>query len=73
MSSHGPGPSRGNLFTDVEGRLATERVDVLVDGGTVRLERIISRGHATPLGDWYDQDCGFTTSATLTPRQGWLW
>jgi hypothetical protein len=48
MSSHAPGPPRGNLFTDVEGRLTTERVDVLVDGGTVRLERIISRGHATP-------------------------
>jgi cupin 2 domain-containing protein len=56
VSSHAPGPPRGNLFTDVEGRLATERVDVLVDGGTVRLERIISRGHATPPGEWYDQD-----------------
>jgi cupin 2 domain-containing protein len=56
MSSHAPGPPRGNLFTDVEGRLGTERVDVLVDGGTVRLERIISRGHATPPGEWYDQD-----------------
>ena len=32
-------------------------IDVLVDGGTVRLERIISRGHATPPGEWYDQDC----------------
>jgi glyoxylase-like metal-dependent hydrolase (beta-lactamase superfamily II) len=56
MSSHAPGPPRGNLFTDVEGRLAAERVDVLVDSGTVRLERIISRGHTTPPGEWYDQD-----------------
>jgi len=56
MSNHEPGPPHGNLFTDVEGRLAAERVDVLVDGGTVRLERIVSRGHATAPGEWYDQD-----------------
>jgi len=24
--------------------------------GTVRIERIVSRGHTTPEGQWYDQD-----------------
>jgi cupin 2 domain-containing protein len=56
MSSHTPEPPHGNLFTDVESPLAAERVDVLLDGGPMRLERIISEGHATPPGEWYDQD-----------------
>jgi cupin 2 domain-containing protein len=56
MRSHEQGPPHANLFNDVEGRLDAERIDVLVDGGAVRLERIISTGHATPPGEWYDQD-----------------
>jgi cupin 2 domain-containing protein len=53
---HDPGRPSRNLFTDVEGRLAAERIDVLVEVGAVRLERIVSTGHATPPGEWYDQD-----------------
>jgi cupin 2 domain-containing protein len=56
MPRPAPGPPLGNLFDDVEGRLAAELVDVLVDRASVRVERIISTGHATPPGDWYDQD-----------------
>jgi cupin 2 domain-containing protein len=55
----GPGPGRPpsrNLFADVPGWLAAERIDVLVDAAGVRVERIVSTGHATPPGDWYDQD-----------------
>ena len=36
--------------------LAAERVDVLLDTPALRLERIVSTGHATPPGEWYDQD-----------------
>jgi cupin 2 domain-containing protein len=56
VSSHKPERPSRNLFTDVGGPLAAERIDVLVDEGTVRLERIVSTGHATPPGEWYDQD-----------------
>ncbi|MEO1365920.1 MAG: cupin domain-containing protein [Acidobacteriota bacterium] len=35
---------------------AEERVDVLVQGGRTRVERIVSTGHASPPGFWYDQD-----------------
>ena len=44
-----------NLFDDVPRALPAERVDVLLDTAGVRLERIVSLGHATPPGEWYDQ------------------
>lgn len=43
-----------NLFADLPDPLPEERVDVLVQTGEVRLERIVSRGHGTPAGRWYD-------------------
>lgn len=46
----------GNLFADLPATLAAERFDRLLHTGAVRLERIISIGHATPPGDWYDQE-----------------
>jgi cupin 2 domain-containing protein len=47
---------RGNLFADVPlTSLARERVDVLVRRPDLRLERIVSTGHVTPPGEWYDQ------------------
>ncbi|TVR64704.1 MAG: cupin domain-containing protein [Gemmatimonadales bacterium] len=33
-----------------------ERVDVLAESGAIRVERIVSSGHASPEGFWYDQD-----------------
>jgi cupin 2 domain-containing protein len=44
-----------NLFDDVPRALPAERVDVLLETPAVRLERIVSIGHATPPGEWYDQ------------------
>ena len=32
-----------------------ELLETLVDTGNVRIERIVSRGHVTPAGEWYDQ------------------
>jgi cupin 2 domain-containing protein len=34
---------------------SSELVDVLVDTSQVKIERIISSGHHTPPGEWYDQ------------------
>ena len=45
-----------NLFADLPAWLPYELVEVLARAGGARLERIISRGHATPAGQWYDQD-----------------
>lgn len=33
-----------------------ERVDGLAPPGSARIERIVSTGHASPPGFWYDQD-----------------
>jgi len=45
-----------NLFDDLPRALTAERVDVLLQTAGLRLERIVSTGHATPPGEWYDQD-----------------
>jgi cupin 2 domain-containing protein len=51
---------RGNLQSGLEGwagAAATEElVEVLAEGRAVRIERIVSDGHASPEGFWYDQD-----------------
>ena len=47
-----------NIYEKIPIDLPEEWVDILVskgDGG-IRIERIVSRGHASPRGFWYDQD-----------------
>ena len=44
-----------NLFSDLPSGLPEESVDVLARGEHVRVERIVSTGHASPPGFWYDQ------------------
>jgi cupin 2 domain-containing protein len=46
----------GQLFAHIPSALPAEQFDTLLQTGACRLERIISIGHATPPGDWYDQD-----------------
>lgn len=46
---------RDNVFEGVPGELPEELVEVLAEGAGVRVERIVSRGHVTPPGEWYDQ------------------
>ena len=46
----------GHLFTGIPAALPAEQFDTLFHTGGCRLERIISIGHATPSGEWYDQD-----------------
>lgn len=45
-----------NLFRDLPPRLDDEFVQGLVAVRGVRIERIVSRGHASPEDFWYDQD-----------------
>jgi cupin 2 domain-containing protein len=44
-----------NLFDDLPQHLPKELVQTLILGADVRIERIISHGHASPEGFWYDQ------------------
>jgi len=50
-----------NLFEPLPAPSPDEHVDVLARGSEFRLERIVSMGHATPPGQWYDQ-----------PRDEWV-
>jgi cupin 2 domain-containing protein len=45
-----------NLFDDLPAALLAERIDVLLRAPGVRVERIVSTGHVTSPGHWYDQD-----------------
>jgi cupin 2 domain-containing protein len=45
-----------NLFDNLPSTLPEELVEVLAQSEHVRIERIISTGHSSPEGFWYDQD-----------------
>lgn len=47
---------RDNIFSKIPASLPQELVEELVHAGGARIERIISKGHTTPSGAWYDQD-----------------
>ena len=44
-----------NLFAALPPTLDAEHIEVLVQAPGLRLERIVSLGHVTPRGEWYDQ------------------
>ncbi len=44
-----------NLFADLPPHAPAELVATLCEGPAVRVERIVSFGHASPEGFWYDQ------------------
>ena len=44
-----------NLLDNIPGSLPKELVETLVNSANVRIERIVSHGHASPDGFWYDQ------------------
>jgi cupin 2 domain-containing protein len=48
--------NRANLLTDLPPNLPGELCTTLLDAANVRIERIVSHGHASPEGFWYDQD-----------------
>jgi cupin 2 domain-containing protein len=45
-----------NLFDDLRRNLPEELLTTLLGAPNVRIERIVSHGHASPEGFWYDQD-----------------
>ena len=45
----------GNLFSALPSELLEEEFSMLLSAPNVRIERIVSRGHASPPGFWYDE------------------
>ena len=45
----------GNLFARIPAQLTQEEITTLISSPAVRIERIVSRGQASPPGFWYDQ------------------
>jgi cupin 2 domain-containing protein len=45
-----------NVFSEIPKQLANELVEEIACAEGVRIERIISTGHASPPGFWYEQD-----------------
>jgi cupin 2 domain-containing protein len=45
-----------NLFADIPADLPEELVQTLLSTSKLRIERIVSLGHASPEGFWYDQE-----------------
>lgn len=46
----------GNLFDGIPPELPEELAETLLTCRSARVERIVSRGHASPPGFWYDQE-----------------
>ena len=55
-SSEQIGDSIKNIFDELPQQLPKELVQILVRAANVRIERIVSQGHASPEGFWYDQN-----------------
>ena len=51
-----PDPLRDNLFVGLPSTVSEELTDVLASTNFVRIERIVSTGHSSHEGLWYDQD-----------------
>lgn len=45
-----------NIFDAIPKDLQSEAFERLAAGDGVSIERIVSKGHKTPEGDWYDQE-----------------
>jgi len=45
-----------NIFADLPSHLPDELVTSLLEAANVRIERVVSNGHASPEGFWFDQD-----------------
>jgi cupin 2 domain-containing protein len=46
----------GNIFAALPADLSDEQFTTLMSTQSVRIERIVSHGHVSPEGFWYDQD-----------------
>jgi len=45
-----------NIMHNIPKALPAELIEVIQTGDGVRIERIVSKGHASPKGFWYDQE-----------------
>lgn len=48
-------PDCSNIFSNIPSQLPEELFECLLERDNVHIERIVSRGHVTPEGYWYDQ------------------
>jgi len=48
--------AKENLFGGIPAELSEELFEQLAASENVTIERIISQGHVTPAGKWYDQE-----------------
>ena len=48
--------SRKNIFGNIPAELPDELFEEIMAGNNFKVERIVSRGHHSPEGFWYDQD-----------------
>ena len=44
-----------NIFSDIPGQLPEELFECIIKQDNILIERIVSNGHVTPAGQWYDQ------------------
>ena len=45
-----------NIFEALPENLETEVFEKLINSDTIKIERIISKGHSSPESGWYDQE-----------------
>ena len=45
-----------NFFQHIPGDVSREHIQELIAAPGIRIERIVSRGHVSPPGFWYDQN-----------------
>ncbi len=44
-----------NIFENISSFLSEELIETLIEKNNIKIERIVSRGHASPKEFWYDQ------------------
>jgi len=49
-------PVTPNIFKNIPDQLAEELIECIFKQDNICIERIVSKGHITPTGQWYDQD-----------------
>lgn len=45
-----------NIFSVIQKQAPEEILETIIQAHQCKIERIISRGHATTVGEWYNQD-----------------
>ena len=48
-------PSSTNIFSEIPEPLPEELFECILKQDNILIERIVSNGHVTPAGQWYDQ------------------